>query len=65
MQQVKLTYAEMFELYQLTKCAIQGNDDRDLDSAHRKLQKAYYKALNSNMAEHKPNYDYTPPMYGQ
>lgn len=38
----------MFELYQLTKCAIQGNDDRDLDSAHRKLQKAYYMSRNEH-----------------
>jgi len=65
MHEIKLTYAEIFELYQLTKCAIQGNDDRDLYSAHRKLQKAYYKALNSHMEEQKPNYDYTPPLYGQ
>ena len=48
---IKLTDAEMFELYQLTKCAIQGNDDRDLDSAHRKLQKAYYMSRNEHWAK--------------
>ncbi len=42
-QEIKLTDTEMFELYQLTLWGyLQRNDNKDLYSAHRKLQKAYY-----------------------
>lgn len=65
MHEIKLTNAQIFELYQLTKCAIQGNDDRDLYCAHMKLQKAYYMDRNEHWAKLEFNYDYKPPMYGQ
>jgi hypothetical protein len=59
MHAITLTTEEVFELLQITGCAIQINRDADLLSAHKKLA-----GIHMPESSDTPNYDYEPPMYG-
>ena len=57
---IKLNTEEIFELLQIAKLHLQHNGDKDLKSAYKKLSR-----VKMPISETTPNYDYTPPMYGQ